>query len=195
MRAGDPYLIPGTEVLRNKFGVTDQVRLDDIERRTTALRVAELRVRPIPGAYDFAHLCAFHRHIFQDVYDWAGTPRTTNLAKGQSLFCLAEHLASSAEAVFSALKDEAPLPKDRQPAAARIAHHLADVNALHPFREGNGRAQRAFFWQFALEQGWELRWDTVDPDENVAACQVSMQSGNDRLVRLIKALLAPVLPA
>ena len=194
MNDGDPYLIPGTNVLRNNFGVTSQAQLDDIERRITSLRVAELRARPIPGAYDFDHLCAFHRHIFQDVYDWAGTVRTTNLAKGRSVFCLAAHLASSAEAVFSALKDEAPLSKDRPTAATRIAHHLAEVNALHPFREGNGRAQRAFFWQFAIEQGWELRWDGVDPDENVAAFQESMHSGNGRLSRLVETLLAPVLP-
>ena len=68
----DDYVYPGTTVLRNKAGIQDQAALDAFEADATAVRMLELLEQPIPGTYDFAHLCAMHRHLFQDVYEWAG---------------------------------------------------------------------------------------------------------------------------
>src|SRR5215470_678529 len=74
----DPYLISGTKVLRNRLGISDARRLDRIERRLVADRIAE--GAPI-GAFDLTHLRAIHRHLFQDVYDWAGELRTVEISK------------------------------------------------------------------------------------------------------------------
>jgi hypothetical protein len=74
----DPYLISGSSVLRNKLGIIDAGSLDQIERRFVAQRIAEV----IPaGRFDLAHLRAIHRHLFQDVYPWAGELRTVEIAK------------------------------------------------------------------------------------------------------------------
>jgi fido (protein-threonine AMPylation protein) len=64
----------------------------------------------------------------------------------------------------------------------RLAHHLANVNALHPFRDGNGRAQRAFFSQLAAEAGFDLHWQLISPEANNAAAVAAMQ-GDERPLR------------
>ncbi|HXT05750.1 MAG TPA: hypothetical protein VN715_02295 [Roseiarcus sp.] len=86
----DPYVYPRTFVLRNKLGLTDAVRLESFERRMVVQRLDE----GVPsGAFDLDHLRAIHRHLFQDVYDWAGEIRTTELAKGGHQFMFRRYIA------------------------------------------------------------------------------------------------------
>lgn len=56
-----------------------------------------------------------------------------------------------------------------RPVHHRPGRFLADINALHPFREGNGCAQRAFFSQLAHDAGHHIAWVRMDPDRNMAA--------------------------
>jgi cell filamentation protein len=152
--AVDPYLDPVSGVLRNLQGITDEAILAEIEADVSALRMTELEVSPLPGLFDLAHLCRFHKAIFGDLYDWAGTLRTVEVSKGPAPFCLVAHLDRYAATIFETLQN-AELSGDRATAATQLALHLSDINALHPFREGNGRAQRSFIrsWsaQFAGE--------------------------------------------
>ncbi|MGH9722284.1 MAG: Fic/DOC family protein [Bryobacteraceae bacterium] len=85
----DPYLYPGTEVLRNIPDIHDAARLAAFEANATAARLAELGKRPLPGDFDIAHLQAIHQFVFQDVYSWAGQFRTVNISKGGHLFGVA----------------------------------------------------------------------------------------------------------
>lgn len=77
----DPYLIPGTSVLKNKLNLTLQPDLDEAEADYAALRLRELAVQPLPGNYGVRHYLSFHRYIFQDLYNWAGEPRRMNIMK------------------------------------------------------------------------------------------------------------------
>jgi cell filamentation protein len=130
-------------VLRNLLGITDAAELGRAEAALSASRLIDLERRRLPGRYDLAHLQAFHRCILGDVYAWAGQLRTVSIAKG-SLFCLPQHLESYAADVFGRLAAAERLRGlARDPFVTGLAGFLADVNALHPFREGNGRAQRA----------------------------------------------------
>ena len=80
--SADPYLIPGTDTLRNKAGITDRATLDNFEREVTTARSFELIANPIDGNLDYDHLKDIHQHLFQDVYEWAGKPRTIGISKG-----------------------------------------------------------------------------------------------------------------
>ncbi|MDP3653532.1 MAG: Fic family protein [Rhodoferax sp.] len=82
----DSYAYPGTEVLRNKADIRDQIALDAFEADATAVRMLELIDNPVQGVFDFQHLCAIHRHLFQDVYHWAGEMRTVDISRGNSRF-------------------------------------------------------------------------------------------------------------
>ncbi len=169
----DPYLDPSSGVLRNRLGITDPDELAAVEAALTASRLVDLERRRLPGGYDLAHLQAFHRYIFADVYDWAGELRTVAIAKG-GLFCLPQHLASYGAEVFGKLAAAdrlRGLPRERF--VARLAEFLADVNALHPFREGNGRVQRAFVSQLAHDAGHHIDWVRMDPARNTTASAAS----------------------
>ena len=168
--AGDPYLDPASGVLRNLLGITDAAELARAEAALSASRLIDLERRRLPGRYDLSHLQAFHRYILRDVYGWAGQLRTVSIAKG-SVFCLPQHLESYAADVFSRLAAADRLRGlARDPFITALAGYFADVNALHPFREGNGRAQRAFFSQLAHDAGHHIAWVRMDPDRNMAAC-------------------------
>ena len=150
----DPYLIPGTDTLRNKAGITDRATLNDFEREVTTARSFELIAKPIEGNFDFDHLKDIHKHLFQDVYEWAGKPRTIGISKGGHQFEWPEQLQRSADKVFGELAQEDHLKGlDREEFVDRAAHYLNDINVLHPFREGNGRSQRAFMDHVAENAG------------------------------------------
>ena len=119
----------------------------------------------MPGNYDLPHLQAFHRYIFGDLYDWAGELRTVTLGKGGALFCLPQDLVATADDVFTRLaRDHHLRGRDRTAFIDGLTALLAGVNALHPFREGNGRTQRAFLAQLARDAGYRIRWAELDPE-------------------------------
>src|SRR5271170_6813416 len=132
----DPYLYPGTSVLKNLRGLTDPEQLERFEARRTHQRIAELIDNPLSGRFDLTHLNAIHRHIFQDVYEWAGQFRTVNISKGGHLLGLANFLEPSLLQVLSKLAAENHLGQvDAETFAGRAAYFLGELNAAHPFRE------------------------------------------------------------
>jgi cell filamentation protein len=166
--AGDRYLDPASGVLRNLLGITDAAELARAEAALSASRLIDLERRRLPGRYDLAHLQAFHRCILGDVYDWAGQLRTVSIAKG-SVFCLPQHLESYTADVFGRLAAaDRPRGLARDPFITALAGFLADVNALHPFREGNGRARGPSSPQLAHDAGHHIAWVRMDPDRNDA---------------------------
>jgi cell filamentation protein len=185
----DPYLDLQSGVLRNQLGITDRAELAQAEAELTGYRLIELQLNPLTGRYDLAHLQAFHRHVFGDVYDWAGELRTVSIGKGQ-LFCLPQHLVSYAGEVFGRLADEDHLRGlGRTEFVDRLTALLADVNALHPFREGNGRTQRAFLAQLARDAGYRIRWAAMDPERNVAASAAAHRGDNTLLRAMLDELV------
>lgn len=178
---GDPYVYPDSTVLRNALGIRDADQLALLEGDLTRSRAVRLASSPLPGSYDLAHLQRFHRELFIGLYDWAGELRTVPIAKGD-LFCLPQHIESYARDVFGELAREHQLTGlDREDFIARLAHHLANVNALHPFRDGNGRAQRAFFSQLAHDAGHRLDWQHAGYQRNDDASIAAMRGDEQPL--------------
>jgi cell filamentation protein len=188
----DPYVDPDTGVLVNLLGFADPVALERSEAEYAALGMAELDIRPLVGNYDVAHLQAFHRHLFGDVYPWAGDFRTVNIAR-TALFGDWRHIRTYLDHVFADLRAEQRLAGLSLDAfVPRLAHYLGEVNAAHPFREGNGRTQRSFFRQLAREAGWSLRWSTTTADENTAASEASLRGDHAPLEALLHRAIAPL---
>jgi cell filamentation protein len=178
----DPYVYPGTTVLRNALGIRDREQLRALEGDLTRSRAARLASNPLPGRYHLEHLQRFHRELFDGLYDWAGKLRTVPIAK-RDLFCLPQHIQSSAHDIFDALARERHLSgMSYEDFIDRLAHYLSNVNALHPFRDGNGRTQRAFFSQLAHDAGYRLQWQHVDYEQNNDASIAAMR-GNEQPLR------------
>jgi cell filamentation protein len=152
----------------------------------------QLASDPIAGEYDLTHLQAFHRYLFAGLYEWAGELRTVVLAK-TDLFCLPEHIESYGAEILDKLADEDRLRGlDRELFIDRLAHYLGDINALHPFRDGNGRAQRAFFAQLAGDAGYRLDWQLVDPQRNADASVAAMQGDEVPMRNLLDEITKPI---
>jgi len=184
----DPYSDPVTGVLYNKLGLGTAAGLEAAEREITHAALILLDESPVSPSYDLPHLQEIHKRIFGDIYEWAGQIRTVAIAKG-AMFCLPQYIDSSAAVIFGELHDEDCLRGLRRDAfVGRLAHYLGEVNALHPFCEGNGRAQRAFFGQLARDAGFTLAWQHLDPARNVEASAAIMRGDPEPMREMLDAL-------
>jgi len=163
----DPYVYPGTRTLRNIPGIRDDGALRDYEYERTELRISQLRDNPIPGKFDLAHLKAVHAHVFQDVYEWAGETRTVSISKNGERFAQPAFIESAGRQLGAAIAKEDNLQGLEKPQfVERLALHFSDWNALHPFREGNGRTTRELIGQIAREAGYELDQTRIDNNKD-----------------------------
>jgi cell filamentation protein len=118
------------------------------------------------------------------------TIRTVGIAKG-SPFCLPQHIETSAAEVFRGLRSENCLRGlDREVFVARLAHYLGEVNAVHPFGEGNGRTQRAFFEQLARKAGYTLEWQHLDAARNIEASVAIMRGDSEPMRKMLDTLVS-----
>jgi len=193
----DPYVYPGTSVLRNKFQIRNLKELEDAERRFTWIRRQQMEESPTVGDFDLAHLQEIHRRLFEDIFDWAGKLRTVQLSKGQSTFYASSDFSPGAEFTFGYLHDGPLLASrtiDDDLFIVNAAELLSRINYLHPFREGNGRAQRAFLDQVAAQSERTLSWRNVSAMDHTRAFIRAHQAGNgEPLQDLIAQVAAPPL--
>ena len=96
----------GTTCLINKLDIRDEKQLDIMESHITLAKISILQQNPIAGNFDFEHYKAIHKFIFEDLYDWAGIPRTVDLSKKGTSFVKAENIEEIATACFKRLKNE-----------------------------------------------------------------------------------------
>lgn len=187
------YCYPDTSVLINRLGIHDKDQLLTAETSIVAVRLYQLYQNPIKGKFDYNHLCYIHYHIFQDLYDWAGTTRTVNIAKA-SLFCLVQFIPSYAESIFPNYFNDCMLAKDNPKKFIHIfTAHYADLNALHPFREGNGRSQREFAREICLKCGYAFNLRHTNHEEMLSASIESLDKGsNAGLEAIFKKCITPL---
>ena len=184
----DPHTYENSTVLINKLDLKDQGELDAFEAEISTARAGE----PLPeGELDFAHYCAVHHHLFQDVYEWAGQIRTVRISKRGNPFCFPEHIGAQATRLFAELK-KANFLKDLADGdfAEKAAHFLAELNAIHAFREGNGRAQLTFFALLADHAGHLLDAGKLDPETMLRAMISSFDGDENDLKKIIESLIS-----
>ena len=174
------YCYPDTNILKNKLNIHDENKLLEAEIRLVSIRLYQLQVQPVSGNFDLDHLCSIHYHVFQDVYDWAGKPRTVDIAKGNSLFCPAWNIQGYAGDIFPRFYKNCMSAKEKQEQFVRIfSAYYADLNALHPFREGNGRSQREFCRELCLQCGYLFDITHTRRDEMLLASIDSLEKGDN----------------
>lgn len=183
----DPYCYQGTFVLKNRADPRDQRRLEAFELEMSSLRAEE----PLPkGRFGPAHYRAVHRHLFGDVYAWAGKYRTVRTAKGGNVFCYPEHIEAQMDALFRRLR-AAPFRGGREldEFVTAAALFLAELNAIHAFREGNGRSQLAFMRLVSLRAGHPLDFAKLRPRAFLAAMIQSFSDEREPLASELRRLL------
>lgn len=184
----DPYTYKDSTVLINKLDLRSAHELEVFEAEITSPRANE----PLPdGNLDFAHYRVIHRHLFQDVYDWADEVRTVRLSKQGNPFCYPENIEAEAAKLFEELRQAdfyRGLPARKF--AGHSAHFLAELNAIHAFREGNGRAQLSFFELLADTAGHRVDMEKLDGEQMLSAMIASFEGDEKPLAEAIQRLIA-----
>ncbi|WP_434680292.1 putative adenosine monophosphate-protein transferase Fic [Pseudomonas sp. R1-18] len=160
----DPYCYPGTTQLRNLLNIQDSHILAQAERALSenAANAIEFSAPP----YDLPYLPDIHRALFADLYDWAGELRTVDISKDDTHFCIVGRIEPEARKLFTALANANWFQElDRASLVTSVAELFGDLNVVHPFREGNGRAQRILFEHIIVNAGFSLSWWEVEMKE------------------------------
>lgn len=177
----DHYAYPGTNILVNKLGITDNTELMAKERGLSHANACELRLEGVTGKFDAAHLKSIHKRLFGDIYDWAGEFRDIDIYKGLSEFSSPDEIAGRLDELCRDIKFAdyyRGLPK--REAAARLAGAMAELNNIHPFRDGNGRTQRLFIEQLAANAGYDLDFSKMS-ENDMRNASMAASRGNLRL--------------
>jgi cell filamentation protein len=192
--SSDPYVYPGTTVLKNIPGIRNQEILDRFEGDRVGQRSLELLECPLLGPFDIEHLRGIHRYLFQDVYEWAGEFRTVDIAKGNSYFAHVPYIESTLKDQFERLSKGQHLHGlDQERFAERVAEVLGTLNAVHAFREGNGRTQREFVRELAYKNSYWIDWNKVSREELYVASDASFMRGDNTLFeKLLKGAIEPI---
>lgn len=164
------YCYPGTNVLKNKLDIKDRAKLEKLENALIVFKIYELRKKGITGNFDFDHLLSIHRYLLFDLYDFAGELRTENIAKDNFKFADTRFIEQELIKLFEELKNENYLSGlNKEDLAKKLSYYLAELNVLHPFREGNGRVTREFIRQLALKNNYLLDLRKVKFEEILEA--------------------------
>lgn len=157
----DPYLIPNTDVLKNRASVRDKETLSCIEADITSVRLAELITQYKPVShFNFEALCHIHQYIFQEIYEWAGSPRVINIEKFETVLgglsveysdCF--DIVKDAEQVLSEMHSIDWKKENVESAGDKLSDFMAGLWKVHPFREGNTRTIITFFCMFIESKG------------------------------------------
>lgn len=185
--------------VKNKLGALTHDELEQREAAYVFARDAEIQLGAGPqGQFDADHLKAIHRHLFQDVYEWAGHTRDEKVklsdgtvatepllrkVDGQP-FMTGPLIPEALAHIAADLRDAAYLRGlPREEFAGRAAVIMAAINAAHAFREGNGRTQRAFIRELAKEAGHELDFSVVTRERMIQASIAANERGDDTMMQ------------
>lgn len=180
------YTDPKTGVLRNLADITDEDVLRFVETGAVTKRAQELQENPIK-IKDTSSLFAVHKHLFQDIYSWAGKKRTVEISKDGQQFFPTSHFQNAFRHIDSLISEYKKIDKgSKKELAYKLAEILDNVNYLHPFRDGNGRAQREFLRLLALEKGFKL---TLNPPDNAEIFECYMQGTINSDIKILTTLI------
>ena len=165
------YCYKDSDVLVNKFDIHDNKKLEEIERKIVLAKLYELRQNHQIGNFDITHFVGIHKFLFEDIYPFAGLFRNENIAKGNFSFAEWEYIEEQLKKLLDKLKEENYLQElDRNTFIKRLSYYIAELNVLHPFREGNGRTIREFIRQLAYKNGYVLNLKNINPKDMLYAC-------------------------
>ena len=193
----DPYVYPGTNVLRNKGGYRTREELDHFERLMTTEAMKTLP----PVEVSPKGLRKVHEHLFKDVYDWAGEHRIINIRKAvgeigseEFRFVPAGQLDRRIDTLFDQIKNDSKLSVEAIPDFANaLAPHFRELNVIHPFREGNGRTQRLMIQRIAETNGHRLTFGHITGERMIQdSIDASVRNDPAPLANLIRDAANPI---
>lgn len=158
----EEYFIPGSNVLKNKFDITDREELLKVEAQVTFEKTLNLQINPICTKFDEEDLKAIHYYLFNDIYYFAGEYRTVYMEKNNSYFAPVRDISMRLQTLFDVMNSEITKVTSEYSFACFLAEVYVELLNIHPFREGNGRTIREFIREFANEKSKELSFGEIN---------------------------------
>lgn len=183
------YFTDNESLLDNKLGISDPEALQAAEQDIVAEKTARLLDEAHPHNFDFEYLKHIHKVLFEDIYDFAGQIRTVDITKSDSRtpFAYAQFIVSESKRVFDELNTKSYLLDiEKETYISEIANLSAELNAVHPFREGNGRAIRLFPIILADNAGYLLDYSQVSSEELITADKRAFEGDTSLLLAVYK---------
>ena len=171
------YCYPDSNVLKNKLNIKDNKLLKTAEEEITLIKQMELLKNPIKGNLSKAHLMNIHKFIFEDIYSFAGKIRREQISKADTMFYPPNLIDRELDKVFAKIKEKNMLKEtDEEKIFDNLSYVMAELNIIHPFREGNGRTIREFIRLMAKRMGYDLNWGNADKAELLEASIISVDN-------------------
>lgn len=168
------YCYKGTNVLINKLNIRDNAALKTAETEITFVKQEFLLDSGITGRFSATHLKNIHKTLFEDIYPFAGKYRKEQIGKAKNWFYPPDAIAPAIQKILLQLKEDKYLRNlSHEDFKNRAAYYMAELNAIHPFREGNGRTLREFMRQLFLYNNYELDWSRCDKEDVLNAFIIS----------------------
>jgi len=171
------YCYPDSNVLKNKLNIRDNKLLKTAEEEITLIKQMELLKKPIKGNFSKSHLMNIHKFIFEDIYSFAGKIRREQISKADTLFYPPNLIDRELDKVFAKIKEKNMFKETKEEKVFdNLSYVMAELNIIHPFREGNGRSIREFIRLMAKRMGYNLNWGNVDKEELLEASILSVDN-------------------
>ncbi len=183
------YCYKDTNILINKLDIKSEKKLHTLERKIVLLKSYELRQKNVTGDFSINHFKNIHKFLFENIYDFAGEFRKEDIAKDSFRFASFLYIEDELNRILNKLKLENYLIGiSKENLSKELAYYLAEINVLHPFREGNGRVTREFIRQIAYNAGYKFDLRSIEPKAILDACIKSVYDTID-LENIIKECL------
>lgn len=171
------YCYPDSDVLINKMGIRNKDELKAAEEEITAIKQYALWQEPLKGHYTKSHLMRIHRFLFEQIYPFAGHIRREQISKGDTMFFPPNLIDRELTRVFSEIHAKKLLSESNKKIQMQnLSFVMSELNIIHPFREGNGRAIRELIRCMALEYGMTINWGNTDRDTLLDASIASVDN-------------------
>lgn len=187
------YCYKNSNTLINKLNIKDPIALENYETSVVSLKLMALNKQGITGNFDINHFVSIHKFLFEDIYPFAGLFRNENIAKDYFQFAEFQYIESELERLLEKLKKEDFLSNISKVAfSQRLAYYWAELNVLHPFREGNGRTTREFLRQLSLKNDFILNLQNV-PSKDLLNATIKSITDTSSLENLLEICLKEII--
>ena len=168
------YTYKGTDVLVNKLDIKDKAKLERYEKKMVAFKLATINEVSFPKVFDERRLKYIHNYLFCDVYDFAGIYRNENIIKDSFVFSQYEYIEENLKSLMKKVDIHKFKSLNFDDFLKQVSFFMTELNVIHPFREGNGRAIREYIRELMLECGYEIDFSKIDYNEILKASKMAI---------------------
>lgn len=168
------YTYKNTNVLKNKLGIKNEKELKNADTNIVTKKLQEIKLEKFERTYDEKHFKFIHKFLFEELYEFAGKYREENILKENFRFSQFEYIDENIKKILKKIDLEKLKIEDFEKQIEDVSEIMTDLNVLHPFREGNGRAIREFIRELLEDMGYEINFFNIEYEEIIEASKYAV---------------------